>query len=149
MNDVERLQESLASVVAGAGLYLEKVELKPAGRRTLLRVTVDLEDGPGGVDSDQIAAVSRDVSQFLDESPDAPAGHYVLEVSTPGATRALSEPRHFRRAQGRKVVITTAEGEVSGRLESVEPDRLTLSIGGADQEIALSDVIRARMDVEL
>ncbi|WP_182354641.1 ribosome maturation factor RimP [Flaviflexus huanghaiensis] len=149
MKDVDRLEESLAEVVARAGLYMEKVELKPAGKRTVLRVTVDLEDGPGGVDSDQIAEVSREVSRFLDESPDAPSGQYLLEVSTPGATRPLTEPRHFRRAQGRRVIITTVEGEMSGRLVAVETDRLTLNIGAADREIALVDVVRARMDVEL
>lgn len=149
MTDVGRLKEALAPIVADAGLYLEQASLKPAGRRTLLRVTVDLADGPGGVGSDQLTEVSREISRFLDESPDAPRGQYVLEVSTPGATRALTELRHFRRAQGRKVVITTADGEFSGRLESVEGDTLSLSTGGREQEISLSDVVRARMDVEL
>lgn len=149
MKDVEKLQEALSPIVAGAGLYLEQVELKPAGKRTLLRVTVDLEDGPGGVSSEQLTDVTREVSQFLDESSDAPRGQYVLEVSTPGATRMLKEPRHFRRAQGRLVIITTADGEISGRLEAVEGATLSLSTGGQIREIHLPDVVRARMDVEL
>lgn len=149
MKDVDKLHTALAPVVAEAGLYLEKVELKPAGKRTLLRVTVDLEDGPGGVNSDLLTDASREISRYLDESPDAPRGQYVLEVSTPGATRTLTEPRHFRRAQGRKVILTTAEGELSGRLESVEGDTLSLSKDGQTQEIALSSVTSARMDVEL
>lgn len=149
MKDVEKIHEVLAPAVAGAGLFLEQVELKPAGKRTLLRVTVDLADGPGGVDSDQLTDVSRVISETLDESPDAPAGQYVLEVSTPGATRKLTEPRHFRRAEGRKVILTTADGEVTGRLESVEGDTLAISNNGHTQEIAISDVVNARVDVEL
>lgn len=149
MKDADKLNDALVSVVAGAGLYLEQVELKPAGKRTLLRVTVDLEDGPGGVGSDQLADVSRKISAFLDESPAAPSGQYVLEVSTPGATRTLTEPRHFRRAQGRKVVLATAGGDITGRLDSVEGATLSLSNGGQAREISLSDVLSARMDVEL
>lgn len=149
MKDVEKLQEALSPIVADAGLYLEKVELKPAGRRTLLRITVDLVDGPGGVDSDRLTEATREVSQYLDESPDAPRGEYVLELSTPGATRSLETPRHFRRAEGRLVIITTAEEEISGRLEAVEGATLSLSTGGQVREINLPDVVRARMDVEL
>ena len=145
---MEKLQEALSPVVADAGLFLERVELKPAGRRTLLRVTVDLADGPGGVGSDQLTDVSREISQYLDEAPDAPRGQYVLEVSTPGAIRSLDEPRDFRRAEGRLVNIITADGECSGRLEAVEADTLTLSTGGQSREIQLSDVISARTDVE-
>ncbi|MEZ7898993.1 MAG: ribosome maturation factor RimP [Flaviflexus sp.] len=149
MNDVKDLHEVLAPVVEQVGLYLEEVELKPAGKRTLLRVTVDLPDGPGGVDSDQLVDVTREVSAFLDESPEAPKGQYVLEVSTPGATRKLTTPRHFRRAEGRKVVLNTAAGEVTGHVESVEGDTLTISSGGHTSEIAISDVTNARMEVEL
>lgn len=101
------------------------------------------------MDSDQLTDVSRVISETLDESPDAPAGQYVLEVSTPGATRKLTEPRHFRRAEGRKVILTTADGEVTGRLESVEGDTLAISNNGHTQEIAISDVVNARVDVEL
>lgn len=148
MKDVEKLREALRPIVAGQGLYLEQIEVRPAGKRTLLRVIVDLEDGPGGVDSDRITAVSREISRFLDESPDAPRGQYVLEVSTPGATRELTEPRHFRRAVGRLVTVSTSDEEISGRLDAVEGATLSLSTGAQVREVSLSDVVRARVDVE-
>ncbi len=149
MNDVKNLHEILAPVVEQTGLYLEEVELKPAGKRTLMRVTVDLGDGPGGVDSDLLGDVTRAVSAALDKSPAAPKGQYVLEVTTPGATRKLTTPRHYRRAEGRIVIVTTDSGQLRGRVESVGDDTLTISTDGQSEEIAFSDIVSARMDVEL
>ena len=71
-----------------------------AGRRSLIRVTVDGDDG---IDLDGIATVSRAVSEALDAAEPSGAafsGPYVLEVSSPGVDRPLTEPRHWRRGAG-------------------------------------------------
>jgi ribosome maturation factor RimP len=120
-----------------------------AGRRRTVSLVVDLPDGPGGVSSDQIGEVSREVSTALDEADVIP-GAYTLEVSTPGTDRPLTEPRHFRRAVGRLVTVTTAEGETTAYLDDVVDDAtLKLSRDGAEHEIALGDVVGARVEVEL
>src|SRR5690625_1686792 len=91
------LLEALSPVVAAHELYLESVDLTGPPNRATLRVVVDLRDGPGGVSSDALDEVSRAVSARLDEIEEVPGGSYVLEVTTPGVSRPLTEPRHFRR----------------------------------------------------
>src|SRR3954449_10988806 len=99
----EHLLDLLGPVVADAGYDLEDVTVSSAGRRSLVRVTVDAD---GGIDLDAVSLVSRLVSDALDadgnrpDSPPALAGAYVLEVSSPGVDRPLTEPRPFRRPLG-------------------------------------------------
>ena len=100
------------------GYDLEEVSVTAAGRRSLIRVTVDGDDG---IDLDGIATVSRAVSEALDAAEqDGPAfaGPYVLEVSSPGVDRPLTEPRHWRRALGRLVTVP-----VGRRRPAAEPAR--------------------------
>ncbi|NCD19392.1 MAG: ribosome maturation factor RimP [Actinobacteria bacterium] len=137
------LTRHLEPVVAEAGLFLEGVSVSPAGRRTVVRVVVDLADGPGGVSSDALAEVSREVSRALDGS-DLLTGPYTLEVTTPGVDRPLTDPRHFRRAVGRLVAVTTGAGTTTGRLTGVRDDVAVLD----GSEIPLSDITGAVVQVE-
>lgn len=141
--------EILEPVVTGAGLYLEGVQVSGAARRRLVRVTVDLPDGPGGVSSDQLAEVSRAVSARLDEAEDLLTGSYLLEVSTPGVSRTLENARHFRRAQGRLVTITTTTGTSAGRVREVTGTEVVLAQESGSVSVPLSEVVRGRIDVEL
>ncbi|MGO1562242.1 MAG: ribosome maturation factor RimP [Actinomycetaceae bacterium] len=149
-NDLaEQVRAAVAGAVEQAGLLIENVEVTGAGRRRTVSLVVDLPDGPGGVSSDQIGEVSREVSTALDEIDVIP-GAYTLEVSTPGTDRPLTEPRHFRRAVGRLVTVTTAEGATTAYVDDVVDDTtLKLSRDGAEHEIALGDVVGARVEVEL
>ena len=63
-------------------------------------------DAPGGVNIDQCEAVSRPLSDKLDEC-DPIEGSYVLEVGSAGADRALKKPEHFPEDMRR---IAEAEG---------------------------------------
>lgn len=148
------LHEVLAPVVVGSGLYLEGVEVSGPARKRLVRVVVDLPDGPGGVGSDQLGQISHAVSEALDGADDALEGAYLLEVTTPGVDRPLTEARHFRRAQGRLVTVSTAEGQLTGRVVDVDPDAVHLSEesgkGSARvHAVPLARITRGRIEVEL
>ena len=83
------LTDLLAPIVNDAGLHLESVETTRAGKYSVVRVFVDLVDGPGDLDLDALGPVTAAISQALDEA-DPVKGQYTLEVSTPGAERELS-----------------------------------------------------------
>ena len=142
----ERVRDVVAPAVRGAGLFLEDVSVHPAGKRTLVRVTVDLEaDRTGSVDLDAIAEASRAVAAALDAS-DVIRGEHVLEVTSPGTDRPLTEPRHFARSRGRLVTLTLADGGVvSGRV--VAADETTVEL--EERKVPLSDVVRGKVEVEL
>ena len=59
------------------------------------------------------------MSAALDEA-DPVKGRYTLEVSTPGAERELSTPRHFRRAVGHDVELTVEDTEGAEDTEDTE-----------------------------
>ncbi len=144
-----RLRGLLEGVVADAGLLLEDVGVLSAGRRRLVRVTVDLPDGPGGVGSDALSEVSRAVSAALDDA-DILAGSYLLEVSTPGTDRPLTSPRHYRRAVGRLVRVRTSTGErVRGRLAEADTEGVAIDLGGPVRHLAFADLAEGRVEVEL
>ena len=146
-----RLAALLAPVAASIGLDLEAVEVVPAGRRRLVRVLVDCD---GGVSLDEVASASQAMSAVLDDDPAARAmlgdAAYVLEVSSPGVDRPLTEPRHWRRARGRLVRLTLAAGgTLTGRLLDVTDAGITVAAEGeAARELGFDEVRSGRVQVE-
>lgn len=165
---VSALRPVVDEVVTRAGFVLDELDVRPAGRRLVVRVTVEppevpgVDDGPaGGADLDAVAELSRDVSAAVDaresDDPavrDALAGAYTLEVSTPGTDRPLTEPRHWQRAWLRRVAVTLAGGEtLTGRVGGVHtpddgPATVTLAVGNDLRTVSLDDVTRAGVEVE-
>jgi ribosome maturation factor RimP len=149
----DHLLETLRPVVTAAGYELEDVSVTSAGRRSLVRVTVDSPDtgtavtGGGGIDLDGVAVVSRAVSDALDGGADF-AGPYVLEVSSPGVDRPLAEPRHWRRATGRLVQVPVGGQVVTGRVREVTGSGVALEFGGERREIGWSELGRGQVQVE-
>lgn len=151
----EAVRRVVTPAVDAAGLFLEDVVVTRAGAKSVVRITVDLpEHARGSLDSDTLGDVSRAISAALD-ADDVVPGAYTLETSTPGTSRPLTLPRHFRRARGRLVVLDLRDGgTTTGRLVEVEgPDgdadddaRLVLEDG---TRVRLADVRRGRIEVEL
>lgn len=126
--DEDKIAEVIRPVVGAAGMDLESVRVSAAGRRRLLRVVVDSDQG---VSLDDAAAVSRQLSAALDAGPVMGDFPYTLEVSSPGVDRPLTDPRHWRRSAGRLVQVTAGEaGTVTGRVVAADLDGVTLDIGG-------------------
>ncbi len=151
--DERRLQEVVAAVAAEAGYDLEELVVRTAGRRRVIRVVVD---GDAGVTLDAAAEVSRAISERLDSAgADDPTGTlaYTLEVTSPGIGRPLIEPRHYRRARTRLIVLTTADGRtLTGHVLVASETSVTLLIserkGVSKVEVPLAGIVRARVEVE-
>lgn len=142
----ERIVELLEPVLAQSGLDLEGIELTPAGKRRILRVTVDSDDGVG---LDTIGDVSQEVSAALDSSDVMGRTPYVLEVTSPGAERRLTQPRHWRRSRGRMVEAHLAEGgKVTGRVVDSDEQGATLKVKGQPRTYAYADIAKAKVQVE-
>lgn len=141
-----RLTELLTPVVEGKGLHLEGVRTTRAGRYSVVRVLVDLPDGPGDLDLDALGPVTVAVSAALDQA-DPVRGRYTLEVSTPGAERPLTTPRHFRRAVGHRATLTTAAQTLTGTVTSADETSVTLDVDGTTHTVAYPDVTGAQMVV--
>ncbi|MCP9986241.1 ribosome maturation factor RimP [Streptomyces sudanensis] len=148
----ERLRGLLEPLVTARQLDLEEIEVSRAGRRGVLRVVVDSDDG---VELDAVADLSRAISQTLDETDAMGEGEYVLEVSSPGADRPLTEHRHFVRATGRLVRFRLHEGgELVARVIGVDDEGLDLEIPGVKgrkataRRVEFPEIAKARVEIE-
>lgn len=142
----QRVHDALQPVVAAAGYDLEDVSVTAAGRRSVVRVIVDRD---GGVDLDDVADVSRAVSSELDRADVMGESPYVLEVSSPGVDRPLTEPRHWRRAAGRLVRVTVTEsGQLTGRVTEADDDKVTLDVDGDPRTFGYADLGPGHVQVE-
>jgi ribosome maturation factor RimP len=148
----QQLETLLQPVVSAVGYDLEELSVTAAGRRSLIRVTVDGDDG---IDLDGIATVSRAVSEALDAAEPSGAafsGPYVLEVSSPGVDRPLAEPRHWRRGVGRLVTVAVGRpGEQvsrTGRILAADEHGLTLDVDDQPCQYGWDEVGTGRIQIE-
>ncbi|MFD9479739.1 ribosome maturation factor RimP [Streptomyces nojiriensis] len=148
----DRLRGLLEPLVAAKGLDLEEIEMSRAGKRRMLRIIVDSDEG---VELDACAELSREVSDKLDETDVMGEDEYVLEVSSPGADRPLTEHRHYVRAIGRLVKFQLAEGgELVARILEADDEGLDLKVPGVKgrkataRRIAFTDIAKARVEIE-
>jgi len=144
-----RLREVIAPVVEAAGYDLEELSVSRAGRRHVLRIMVD---GDHGVSLDAVADLAREISAALDEAEEAGGQfserEYVLEVSSPGVDRPLTQPRHWRRNIGRLVAVSAGERQLTGRLVAADDAGIVLDVNGKRHELRHADLGPGRVQVE-
>lgn len=142
------LTELVQPIVEASGLFLEGVETTKAGKYSTVRIVIDLADGPGSLDLDTIATATQAISDALDEA-DPIKGQYTLEVTSPGAERSLTTPRHFHRALTQQVEITTAEATLTGELIQADDELLVIETADGPVELIPAAVVSARSLVVL
>lgn len=151
----ERLEDILTDPLASLGLDLEAVEITPAGKRRVLRIAVDSDDG---VTLDEVASATKAVDKVLEaDGPDGGAAvlgelPYTLEVTSRGVDRPLTLPRHWRRNEGRLVKVRhTADGapaDVLGRIGASDDASVHLDVDGADLRLEYAAIDKALVQVE-
>ena len=100
---VEQAVIALAEPVAKeANAYLYDVEFVKEGGVWFLRIYADKEEG--GISLDECEAISRKLSDILDQE-DPISQNYYLEVSSPGIERKLKTEAHFQRYLGHTVDV--------------------------------------------
>ncbi|KAA0974764.1 ribosome maturation factor RimP [Paeniglutamicibacter gangotriensis] len=125
--EAARLTELLEPTVASHQLVLEEVEVRRAGGQRIVHVVVDVAEGTEGIVLDQVAEVSRSISEALDKDPHDTSDAYELEVSSPGTSRPLTLTRHWRRNVGRMVKVNLiGEDNITGRLTEVDDAGITI-----------------------
>jgi ribosome maturation factor RimP len=144
-----RVRAVIEPVIVAAGFDLEDVNLSRAGRRHVVRVLVDAD---GGISLDDVAVVSREISQALDAAEEAQgevlAGEYQLEVGSPGVDRPLTLPRHWRRNLSRLVTVTVAGRSLTGRVTAADETGVTLDVDGLTQDVPYADLGPGKVQIE-
>ncbi len=143
--DNETLRQLLEPTVAALGYELLDVEHRSGGNG-LLRVYIDQ---PQGIGLDDCERVSEQVSALLDVE-DPIAGHYTLEVSSPGSNRVLNKPVHFERFAGERVKVQLKlphEGRrrYTGLLLGIEGAVITLQVDNQPVRLELDWIERAQL----
>lgn len=145
--DPARLTRLLEPVVHALNMDLEGIRVATAGRRRVLRVTIDAD---GGVSLDDIAVASREFSIRLDRADEMGDDPYTLEVSSPGVDRPLTLPRHWRRNVGRVVLAAGPDGGdgILGRITSASESGVILEQDGSAREYSYAELGPGRVQVE-
>lgn len=98
----EQAALNLAEPVANEnGCYIYDVEYVKEGGSWYLRIFADKD---GGITIDECEAISRKLSEKLDEK-DFIKQDYLLEVSSPGIERRLRQEKHFEMYKGETVDV--------------------------------------------
>lgn len=120
-------------VVKENGCELWDVEYVREAGQWYLRIYLDKA---GGVDILDCEAVSRKVSDLLDEA-DPIEGSYTFEVSSAGAERPLKRPSDFQQFLGSPVLVKIykprdGRKEFAGTLAGYDNGAVLLDMGGAE-----------------
>lgn len=147
----ELTAELAAPAIQEAGCSLWDVEYVKEGGAWYLRVLLDKE---GGVDILDCEAVSRKLSDLLDEV-DPIEGSYTLEVGSAGAERALKRPGDFQQFLGSPVLVKLYRAldgrkELPGLLTAYDEasGNVTITVGEQTFTLAKKDVALVRLRVE-
>ena len=136
-------------VVQEHGCQLWDVEYVREAGQWYLRLYLDKD---GGVDILDCEAISRKVSDLLDQA-DPIEGSYTFEVSSAGAERPLKRPSDFQRFLGHPVLVKTykpkdGRKEFAGRLTGYADGAVTIAVGDTETTFSRDEVALCRLRIE-
>ncbi|AVK60498.1 ribosome maturation factor RimP [Lactobacillus sp. CBA3605] len=126
---VETIQPLAQTIVTAHQFELVDVEFVRESQSWYLRIYIDK---PGGINIEECAMVSDELSEKLDTiDPDPIPQAYFLEVSSPGAERPLKKEADYEMAIGQYVHVglyQKLDGKkiFEGDLKAVTPTTLTI-----------------------
>ena len=140
------LLEALEKQAAEPGIEIVTVEVVGAKKSPTIRVYIDT---PEGVSFDELSNAQAWINDIMDELDPFP-GAYTLEVSSPGIDRPLRTLEHFERFAGETAVVTAVEpqngrSKWTGTLAGVRGQAIVIDVDGAQEEIEIGNIKRARL----
>ncbi len=142
----EQIRALLEPTVEALGFDVWGLEYLSRGRNVLLRLYIDAESG---VNVDDCATVSRQVSSVLDVE-DPISGEYTLEVSSPGLDRLLFNLEQYPAYVGEWIEIRLRvpfEGrrKFKGTLKGVEDEDIVVQVEDEEFLLPHSSIDRAQV----
>jgi ribosome maturation factor RimP len=146
----DQIAQLVTPTVQAQGFFLEEVLLVSPGKH---RIVTCIVDGQSSLNMDQVTAVSRAISELLDEAAFMGEAPFTLEVTSPGVDRPLTKPRHFAKNVDRLLKVVRTDGAVvTGRISGNTETELTLSVTEKKEVkevvIVLADIKRATVEIE-
>lgn len=143
------LNSLIETTVAGLGFELVDIEMSPRGRT--IRVFIDAPAKPGGIDVEDCATVSNQLSRLFEvENVDFDR----LEISSPGMDRVVRKEADFARFAGQEIQIKLRiphdnrrnfQGELLGCQNGKVGLRLTREGAPRDVELEFTHIEKARL----
>ena len=146
----QRTEELVLPIIEANHFELVDVEYVKEGGTWYLRAYIDK---PGGICIDDCEAVSRRLSDILDEK-DYIDDAYILEVSSPGLGRTLKKDRHLAKSLGQAVEIKTykpvdKQKEFEGILKAYDAAQITIEQEGDVRTFERADVALIKLALNL
>jgi ribosome maturation factor RimP len=143
---IDIIRDYAEPLLAEMELELVEIQFRREGHGWVLRLFIDSENG---VTIDDCAAVSREISAYLDVE-DLIEHAYHLEVSSPGLERPLKKKDDFVRFAGRNVKIKLHEpldGQkvFTGILQGMEEGSVVLLVDDVPLRLRMDHIARARL----
>lgn len=144
-----KIRSLVEATIVRLGFDLVAVEWGTARQGAMLRLSID---APGGVNAEDCANVSEQISPLLDAA-DPISSAYTLEVSSPGIERPVQRRQDFERFVGYRVRLRLSEGpprrRYLGVIGPIEQDELSLTVDGTVHRIPLDLIERAHLVLDL
>lgn len=146
----ELAKAAVMPVIEQYGLKLWDVCFEKEGAMWYLRVLIDKD---GGLDSDECELVSKPINEILDRQ-ELIKSVDILEVGTPGLTKKLRRPDHFKACIGEKIRVTRRdekgkEFSVYGTLAGFSEDSGSFDIDCDDgiKTFVVSECVKVNSDL--
>ncbi len=140
----EQIENLVQPILEDLGCELVDLEYQREQRGWILRFFLDKE---GGINLDDCAAASREISSLLDVE-NIISTAYNLEVSSPGVERPLKKAKDFERFAGQVVKIKT--------LDAIDPDASGKNkktfvgiLSGFDEDSVLLKIKKSTEDIRI
>jgi len=131
MVDANVVRDYLDGALSRETFFIDSVQAQKAGKRTLLRVTIDSFEP---LTLDEIARASRVIDGLLEDADIVKEDSYTLEVTSRGVDAPLVKPHHFVLNIGRLVAIKLTSGiEKTIRIQNANEDSLSSEDGDVIQ----------------
>ncbi len=145
-----RAYDAVAPIVEKMGFSLWDVCYEKEGAMWYLRILIDK---PGGIDSDECGEISGPINEIIDKQ-DFLSEIDILEVGSPGLTKKLRKPEHFKACEGERIRVTLRsdkgkEYSVYGILAGYDEQEQTLTLKSDNEEkvICVRNCVKINSDL--
>jgi len=136
------IAQVISPIIESTGNYLEEVKVANLGKKKLITVIIDSDTH---LNLDQVTAVTRSISDAIENLASLGTTPFTLEVTSPGIDRPLTLPRHWRKNIGKLAKIDLGEGKsIESRISSVTEDSVILESG----EVKFAQIKKATLVIE-